>query len=114
MSTATMTAPDWQLMATESMLQDTIRVAALRNGWAFYHTRDSRRSDAGFPDCICVKDGRMLVFELKAQGGRVSRKQRAWIAAFDGVPMVLAAIVRPEPKEDGEMSFDDALEELTR
>ena len=28
-----MTAPDWQLLAAESALQDTIRVAALRNGW---------------------------------------------------------------------------------
>lgn len=114
MTTDSMTAPDWQLLAAESMLQDTIRVAALRKGWQFYHTHRSDRSDAGFPDCICVKDGRMLVFELKTQKGRVSQKQREWIAAFEGVPMVLAAVVRPEPKEDGELSFDDALEELTR
>ena len=110
--TDTMTAPEWQLLATESALQDAIRVAALRNGWAFYHTRDSRRSDAGFPDVIAVKDGRMLVFELKAQKGRVSPQQRRWIAAFEDVPMVVAAIVRPEPKEDGEMSFDQAVEML--
>ena len=112
MSVGTMTAPDWQLLAAENALQDTIRVAALRNGWHFYHTHNSRRSDAGFPDCVCVKGGRMLVFELKAQGGRVSRQQRQWIEAFEDVPMVVAAIVRPEPKEDGEMSFDDALEML--
>lgn len=107
--TDTMTAPDWQLLAAESALQDTIRVAALRNGWHFYHTRNSRRSDAGFPDCVCIKDGRMLVFELKAQKGKVTPQQRRWIEAFDALPMVIAAIVRPEPKEDGEMPFDDAL-----
>lgn len=94
---------------TEREMQDAIRTAALRNQWHFYHTHDARRSDGGFPDCVCVKDGRMLVFELKKQSGRVSPQQRRWIAAFDGVPMVLAAVVRPVPKADGELSFDDAL-----
>ena len=54
----------------------------------------------------------MLVFELKAQKGRVSPQQRAWIAAFDLLPMTIAAVVRPEPKTEGEISFDQALEEL--
>lgn len=98
---------------TEREMQDAIRVAALRNGWHFYHTHDSRRSDGGFPDCVCVKNGRVLVFELKKQSGRVSEKQRGWIAALSNVPYCTAAIVRPIPK-DGEMSYDDALEELAR
>lgn len=100
-------------LIAEKDMQDAIRMAALRNGWMFFHTHDSRRSDAGYPDCICVKAGRILFFELKAQKGRVSPQQRRWIAALSDVPMVLAAIVRPVPK-DGELSFDDALEELTR
>lgn len=96
---------------TEREMQDAIRTAALRYGWAFYHTHDSRRSDGGFPDCVCVKDGRVLVFELKRQRGRVGPKQQAWIDQFASVPNVTAAIVRPIPKE-GEMSYDDALELL--
>lgn len=111
-STATMTAPAWQLLAAERDLQDAIRTAALRNNWLFYHTHRSDRSDRGFPDCCCVKDGRMLFLEIKAQKGRVSPKQRAWIDALEDVPMVTAAVVRPAPKHDGELSFDDALELL--
>lgn len=110
--TDTLSPAGWQLLAAERDLQDALRTAALRNGWLVYHTHDSRRSDAGFPDCVMIKDGRMLVFELKAQKGRVSPQQRQWIAAFEGVPMVLAAVVRPEPKHAGEWSFDQALEEL--
>lgn len=99
---------------TEAQMQDTIRTAALLNGWTYMHVYNSRRSPAGFPDVIAVKDGRMLVFELKKQSGRVRPKQREWIAAFEAVPLCLAAIVRPIPKADGELSFDDALEELAR
>jgi hypothetical protein len=107
-----MTAAGWQVLAAERDLQETLRIAALRNGWMAYHTHDSRRSESGFPDLILIRDGRMLVFELKAQKGRVSPQQRAWIAAFDLLPMTIAAVVRPEPKTEGEISFDQALEEL--
>lgn len=93
---------------TERQLQDAIRTAALRNGWLFYHTHSSIRSDPGFPDCVCVRDGVVLALELKAQRGRVSPAQRAWIDALNRPPVILAAIVRPLPK-DGEMSYDDAL-----
>ena len=105
-------AVEYSATANEKQLMQTLIQCARLNNWFVYHTFDSRRSDAGFPDCVCVKGGRMLVFELKAQNGRVSRQQRQWIEAFEDVPMVIAAIVRPEPKEDGEMSFDDALEML--
>lgn len=108
-----MTAPAWQLLAAERDLQEAIRVAALRNGWLYMHVYDSRRSPAGFPDAIMVKDGRVLVFEIKKQTGRVSPKQREWIERFALVPDCTAAIVRPEPK-DGERSYDWALEELAR
>jgi len=93
---------------TERQLQDAIKQAALANGWLFYHTHSSIRSDPGFPDCVCVRGGSVLVFELKAQKGRVSPQQRAWIDALNRPPVILAAIVRPIPK-DGEISYDDAL-----
>lgn len=114
MTPDTMTAPEWQLLATERQLQDTLWACAKRCGWEAYHTHDSRRSEPGFPDLVCVKAGRILFFEIKKQGGGVRPEQRRWIAALADVPMVLAAVVRPIPKADGELSFDDALEELTR
>lgn len=96
---------------SERDMQDAIRVAALRNGWAFYHTNRSDRSDPGFPDCVCYKDRVLVIFELKAQKGRVSAAQKNWIDRFNDLPNCTSAIVRPEPKE-GEMSYDDALELL--
>ena len=105
-----MTAPTWQQYMTEQMMQDSIRVAALQYGWKFYHTHNSRRSDAGYPDCVMIRDGVMLVYELKAQRGRVSPQQREWLAAFAGLGFnVRAAIVRPVPRDDSELSYDAAL-----
>lgn len=105
----TTTARTWQTYATEAQLQDTLRVAALRTGHIVYHTHDSRRSDPGFPDLVCVKNGVLLFFEIKQQKGRVSVHQQAWIDALSAVGFnVRAAIVRPDPKP-GEISVDAAL-----
>lgn len=94
---------------TEREMQDGIRMAALSAGWAFYHTHDSRRSDPGFPDCIIVRDGRILALELKAQRGRVRPRQRWWLDRLATVPGVTAAVVRPVPRP-GELSYDAVID----
>lgn len=114
MTTDTISAPEWQLLATERQLQDTLWTCAKRCGWDAYHTHDSRRSEPGFPDLVCVKQGRILFLEIKKQRGRVSPEQRRWIDALAVIGSPVAAfVVRPIPRT-GELSFDDALEELTR
>lgn len=56
-------------------------------GWVFtYHTHDSRRSDAGFPDLIMIRGQRLVAAELKRERGRPTDDQRAWIDAFNNVP----------------------------
>lgn len=49
-------------------------------GWRWYHTFDSRRSVAGFPDVVAVRRGRVLFLELKGERTRVDRAQFGWAA----------------------------------
>ena len=60
---------------TEKELQEAIIELATWRGWSHYHTFDSRRSVAGFPDLVLWKDSRLLFVELKKQGGRLSMSQ---------------------------------------
>ena len=87
----------------EVHLQQRIIETATLAGWLVYHTHDSRRSQPNFPDFIAIRDGVLIVFEFKrgeAEVRRMSktergRGQRAWIAAFQQVNRVAAAIVSP-------------------
>lgn len=49
-----------------------------------YHTYDSRRSAAGFPDYVAlnISKKRVLFVELKSERGRIRPEQAAWIAAL--------------------------------
>jgi hypothetical protein len=55
-----------------------VRYARLM-GWSAYHTYDSRRSAAGFPDLVLVRRPRVVWAELKSERGRLTDDQRAWI-----------------------------------
>ena len=47
-------------------------------GWAYYHTVNPRKSNAGFPDLVLVRE-RIIFAELKREkGGRVSEAQQDW------------------------------------
>lgn len=43
-----------------------------------YHTYDSRRSQAGFPDLVIVGN-RVIWVELKSARGRISHTQNEWL-----------------------------------
>lgn len=62
-----------------SFMAQVIRYAELM-GWRAYHTFDSRRSAAGFPDCVFVRRPRCVFIETKAERGRLTDDQRAWLA----------------------------------
>ena len=76
--------------------QQTVLDAAKALGWLCYHTHDSRRSVAGFPDCICIRDTEMLVIELKNEKGKTSAAQEAWLDAFSGVAGLTVMVCRPD------------------
>ncbi|MCC6312227.1 MAG: hypothetical protein IT345_15125, partial [Trueperaceae bacterium] len=52
-----------------------VQLARLR-GWRVYHTFDSRRSPAGFPDLVLARPPRLVIAELKSEKGRVADEQR--------------------------------------
>lgn len=72
---------DGQPKISEKLFQAQVKKAALINGWRFYHTWNSFRSVAGFPDCVLVhaKKGRLIFAELKSDDGKVTREQQEWL-----------------------------------
>jgi hypothetical protein len=66
-----------------SFMRAVVEYAELR-GWRCYHTHTSKHSPAGFPDLVLVRarhpQPRVVYIECKADRGRVTVDQRAWIA----------------------------------
>ena len=73
---------------------DAIKLAKLC-GWMAYHTHDSRRSTAGFPDLILIQAGIMIAAELKVGANVTTPEQLYWLSAFDGVAGCVALVWRP-------------------
>ena len=44
----------------ERQFQRTITDLADLHGWTWYHAHDSHRSNAGFPDLVLIRGGRIL------------------------------------------------------
>lgn len=66
----------------EKDLQEAILAYARPRSWLAYHTYDSRRSAAGFPDLVLVRGPRLICAELKKQNGRVTPDQEKWLDAL--------------------------------
>ncbi len=63
-------------------------------GWRVYWTYFSKHSPAGFPDLTLVRDGVLLIRELKTDRGRLTDAQRDWLAGLQACG-VDAAVWRP-------------------
>jgi len=82
-------------LVTEKDFQRTVLELAKLTGWQTYHTFDSRRSEAGFPDLVLARDGRIIAAELKTESGRVTEAQRDWLTALASCPGVEVFVWRP-------------------
>lgn len=56
-------------------IEDTLNMLHLR----WHHETDSRKSKAGFPDYCIVGPGGVMFLEIKADKGRVTPQQQAWV-----------------------------------
>ena len=52
-----------------------------------YHTYDSRRSQAGYPDLTLVRRDRVIMAELKTEHGGVTVDQQRWVTALAATPI---------------------------
>lgn len=73
---------------SEAAFQDLVIEYAQLRGWRVHHTRSARtkrgyrtpiQGDAGFPDLVLARNGYVHFAELKAEKGRTTRDQEAWI-----------------------------------
>lgn len=75
-----------QISERQFMMQ-VIELARLYK-WMVYHTHDSRRSQAGWPDLCLCRGKRLICAELKSTKGRLTPEQKEWLAALGQVPSV--------------------------
>ncbi len=85
---------------SEKEFQARVVEAAKLYGWKVYHTYDSRRSTAGFPDLVLVQNKVCLFIELKSEKGRVHVAQKEWREALDQVRRVEAYICWPKDEDN--------------
>lgn len=70
---------------SERDFQAQVVQLAQLHGWLAYHTFDSRRSAAGFPDLVLVRGPELIFAELKTDHGTVRAEQDRWLASLEGV-----------------------------
>lgn len=79
----------------EKAFEEQIRELCKLLGWRRYHTHRAQFSPAGFPDDVLVRRERLIFAELKAENGKVSREQQAWLDDLAHVPGVEVYVWRP-------------------
>jgi hypothetical protein len=93
-----------ELAESEREFQAKIVDLAKRMGWLVHAERPANtegrwrqpiQGDAGWPDLVLVRDGVMMVVELKAERGRPSPAQRGWLAELGKVPDLIVDVWRP-------------------
>lgn len=62
-------------------------------GLRWHHETDSRKSKAGFPDYTFVGLNGIMFLEIKADKGRVSPQQQAWIESLHRIAILSRGLV---------------------
>ena len=70
------TASSYSSLSEKDFMAQVVQYAKLHK-WHVYHTFDSRKSEAGFPDLVMVKH-KIVFAELKREGGKLTDAQKAW------------------------------------
>jgi hypothetical protein len=88
---------DLQLVQPESVLLSQVMAYAAMRGWRAWHDQATNtprrcrdcgsyqripRNAPGLPDLILVRRPRLVIAEIKAEGGRVTPAQQRWLDEF--------------------------------
>ena len=89
---------DPSLLVPERDFQGSIVALARRCGFLAYHTHDSRRSAAGYPDLTLVHPERHIGvwLELKSWGKEPTVEQRQWLHALNLATQWEARVITPD------------------
>lgn len=90
-----MRLPTTLRISEKQFMAQVIELAHLYK-WKTYHTFDSRRSAAGYPDLTLVRGNRCIHAELKSAKGRLTPTQKEWLDALNAVPGVESYCWRPK------------------
>lgn len=96
---------------TEATLQKLVENYCVDKGLLYYHTHDSRRSVAGYPDLTIIGANGIMLVELKSETGRLSRSQRCWVDAAIATKTPVR-VWNPRQWRDGTISAE--LDQLAR
>ena len=66
------------------------------NGWLTYHTHNSRRSPAGFPDIVLTDGHVVIIAELKTARGKLTPEQARWLSMLEHTHQVEVYCWRPQ------------------
>jgi hypothetical protein len=90
---------------SEAAFTGQVLQAARLLGWQSAHFRPARTARGwrtpvqgdgkGFPDLILLRGPRLVVAELKVDGGRLRPEQESWLAAFRQLPGAEVHVWRP-------------------
>ena len=94
-------APHRQRQRPEDAFQAQIIQLATLHGWTHYHTHDSRKSVAGFPDLILIRGAVLLAVEVKQGTNTTTDEQRVWLQHFRDTGAG-AWVYRPTPAPTAE------------
>ena len=85
---------------TEKQFERQVKELADLFGWLYHHTWLIIHSPAGFPDCVLVRDNRVIFAELKSEKGKLSPAQEVWLEKLRATGQAEVYLWRPADFDD--------------
>lgn len=86
---------------TEKQFESRVKDLAKMFGWKYYHPFLSKWSERGWPDITLLRDGRLIIAELKTdkRSSKLSPAQARWLWELRKVLGIEVYIWRPRHTE---------------